>query len=91
MIVIITSPSLSPKNNVSGIATLTRLMISLNKDVKYHLFEIGRRDYEKRGILWALKQLFIPVYFFFFLKKNKPDIVHLNVPFKKEKKNNCFR
>jgi len=81
MKIIVTSPSLNPQNNISGIANLTKLMISLNRDVNYQIFELGKRDKEKRGIFWFLKQIFIPIRFFFFLRKTKPDFVHLNVPF----------
>lgn len=83
MKIIITSPSLNPQNNISGIASLTTLMISLNKDVNYQIFELGKRDKGKRSILWVFKQLIIPIRFFLFLRKTKPDFVHLNVPFSK--------
>ncbi len=81
MKIIVTSPSLIPQNNISGIANLTKLMISLNRDVNYQIFELGKRDKERRGVFWLLKQLFLPIRFFLFLQKTKPVLVHLNVPF----------
>lgn len=81
MKVIINSPSLDPKVNVSGISSVAQFIISNNKEVNYIHFEVGRKDTESQGFLsriirilrnkkeWA--QL---------LKQNKDAVVHYNIP-----------
>lgn len=84
MKVIINSPSLDPKVNVSGISSVAQFIISNNKEVNYIHFEVGRKDTESQGFLsriirilrnkkeWA--QL---------LKQNKDAVVHYNIPLMK--------
>lgn len=48
--VIIVSPSLDPKQNVSGISSVTQFIISNNLDYHYIHFELGRKDAEKGGL-----------------------------------------
>ena len=38
------SPSLDPKQNVSGISSVTQFIISNNPDCHYIHFELGRKD-----------------------------------------------
>ena len=49
MDIIITSPSLDPKQNVSGISSVTNFIIENNSKHTYHHFELGKRDKEKGG------------------------------------------
>lgn len=49
MDVIITSPSLNPKENVSGISSVTQFIISNNSQCRYIHFELGKKDKEKGG------------------------------------------
>lgn len=46
---IITSPSLDPTQNVSGVSSVTQFIINNNDAVEYVHFELGRKDKEKGG------------------------------------------
>lgn len=84
MKVIINSPSLDPKVNVSGISAVTQFIISNNKNVDYIHFEVGRKDAESQGALSRVtrilrnkkewKELLI---------QHKDAIVHYNIPLMK--------
>lgn len=50
MRIIITSPSLDPTKNVSGLSSVTRFIIENNPHQDYVHFELGRKDGEKGGI-----------------------------------------
>src|SRR6185437_11521755 len=52
MNIIITSPSLDPTRNISGMAALTQLIIDENKCHNYAHFELGKKDDESRGLRW---------------------------------------
>lgn len=45
--VIITSPSLNPKENVSGVSSVARFIIDNNPNYKYLHFELGKRIKKK--------------------------------------------
>lgn len=47
--IIITSPSLNPKENVSGISSVTKFIIDNNPKGLYLHFELGKKDKEKGG------------------------------------------
>lgn len=49
MDIIITSPSLDPKQNVSGISSVTNFIIENNSKHTYHHFELGKKDKEIGG------------------------------------------
>ena len=84
MKVIINSPSLDHKVNVSGISSVTQFIISNNKEVDYIHFEVGRKDAESQGTLSRVtrilrnkkewKELLI---------QHKDAIVHYNFPLMK--------
>lgn len=83
MDIIITSPSLNPKVNVSGISSVTQFIISNNRKQNYLHFELGKKDKEKGG--WHRIPALIKKY-----KEWKnvlalhPDaIVHYNFPLSK--------
>lgn len=48
--VIITSPSLAPEDNVSGVSEVVRFIITHNKERKYLHFCIGKKDTEGGGL-----------------------------------------
>lgn len=52
--ILIISPSIHTKDNVSGIANLTRLLFENNREVNYTLFTAGKKD--------NLNLLFIGIY-----------------------------
>lgn len=77
---IITSPSLDPTQNVSGVSSVTQFIIDNNGVVEYVHFELGRKDKEKGGwrrilaILEKLKE-------WRKVLKQYPDaIIHYNFP-----------
>lgn len=77
---IITSPSLDPTQNVSGVSSVTQFIIDNNDAVEYVHFELGRKDKEKGGwrripaILGKLKE-------WKKMLKQYPDaIIHYNFP-----------
>ncbi|HVG14433.1 MAG TPA: glycosyltransferase family 4 protein [Chitinophagaceae bacterium] len=55
MKVLITSPSLDGKKNVSGISSVTKFIIDHNTKHDYINFPLGKRDDERRNILWFLR------------------------------------
>lgn len=77
---IITSPSLDPTQNVSGVSSVTQFIIDNNGAVEYVHFELGRKDKENGGwrrtpaILGKLKE-------WRKVLKQYPDaIIHYNFP-----------
>lgn len=77
---IITSPSLDPAQNVSGVSSVTQFIINNNDAVEYVHFELGRKDKEKGGwrripaIVGKLKE-WLRV-----LKQYPGAIIHYNFP-----------
>ena len=84
MKVIINSPSLDPKVNVSGISAVTQFILSRNKEVKYIHFEVGRKDAESQGVLSRIKRILRnKKEWEQLLKQNKDAVVHYNIPLMK--------
>ena len=83
MRVIITSPSLNPKENVSGISSVTQFIVSNNSQVEYIHFELGRKDNEPGG--WHRVKALLGRYCAWKeLLASCPDaIVHYNFPLSK--------
>lgn len=81
MKVIINSPSLDPKVNVSGISAVTQFIISNNKGVEYIHFEVGRKDAESQGILSRMTRILRNMKEWKeLLLQNKDAIIHYNMP-----------
>lgn len=80
MKVLITAPSLDEKENVSGISTLVREIITHGASEFSH-FIAGRKDSEKAGIGWIFRQIILPAQFFRKIRREKPDLVHINTAF----------
>lgn len=84
MKVIINSPSLDPKVNVSGISAVTQFIISNNKEVDYIHFEVGRKDAESQGVLSRITRILRnKKEWEQLLKQNKNAVVHYNIPLMK--------
>jgi glycosyltransferase involved in cell wall biosynthesis len=84
MKIIINSPSLDPKVNVSGISSVTQFIISNNKEVDYIHFEIGRKDAESQSTLSRVKRILRnKKEWELLLKQNQDAIVHYNIPLMK--------
>ena len=78
MNIIITSPSLDPNKNVTGISSVTQFIIDNNKYNNYIHFELGKKDAERRNILWFLRILLTYFKWCVLLIKNKDALVHFN-------------
>lgn len=78
--VLITAPSLDERENVSGISTLVREIIG-NAECDFSHFVAGRKDGEKANASWLVRQLALPIEFLKRLKREKPDLVHINTAF----------
>lgn len=84
MKVIINSPSLDPKVNVSGISSVTQFIISNNKEADYIHFEVGRKDAESQGTLSRITRILRnKKEWEQLLKQNKDTVVHYNIPLMK--------
>lgn len=83
MDIIITSPSLDPKQNVSGISSVTNFIIANNSKHTYHHFELGKKDKEKGG--WHRIPSLIGKYKEWkrALKEYPDAIIHYNFPLSK--------
>ena len=80
MRIIITSPSLDPTRNVSGLSAVTRFVIENNTHHDYVHFELGRKDVEKGGI-YRINSVIRRFKDWKCLLKTYPDaIVHYNFP-----------
>lgn len=78
--VIIVSPSLDPKVNVSGISSVVNFIISNNKRVEYSHFLQGRGDKEKDGLVHRIKRVLTNYYRWKrFLKLHNSDLIHYNI------------
>ena len=83
MEIIITSPSLNPKQNVSGISSVTQFIIQNNKIINYIHFELGKKDNERGGVYRIgaiLKCMFL---WWKTLSKYPQAIIHYNFPLSK--------
>lgn len=83
MDIIITSPSLDPKQNVSGISSVTNFIIANNPNHKYLHFELGKKDKEKGG--WHRIPVLIAKYKEWkeMLKVHPDAVIHYNFPLSK--------
>lgn len=80
MKILITAPSLDETENVSGISTLAREIIRHGTS-RFSHFVAGRRDSEKAGIGWIFRQFVLPIEFLRRIRREKPDLVHINTAF----------
>lgn len=80
MKVLITAPSLNEEENVSGISTLIREIIGRSRAEFVH-FEAGRKDGDRAGFGWLVKQIGLPFRFLRRIGREKPDVVHINTAF----------
>lgn len=83
MKIIITSPSLDPKQNVSGISSVTQFIIQANKDIGYIHFELGKKDNERGGI-FRISSIFKCMFLWWkILTRYSQAIIHYNFPLSK--------
>jgi glycosyltransferase involved in cell wall biosynthesis len=77
MKILITAPSLETSRNVSGISSVVSQIIKRGSGEFFH-FEAGRRDGEKIGIDWLLRQISLCLHFRREIRERKIDVVHIN-------------
>lgn len=83
MQIIITSPSLDTKQNVSGISSVTQFIIDNNPKNQYIHFELGKKDNEKGGIYRIGAILRCLVNWNKTLNQYPESIIHYNFPLSK--------
>jgi glycosyltransferase involved in cell wall biosynthesis len=81
--IIITSPSLDPDVNISGISSVTQFIINANNQDEYTHFELGKRDGEKRNILWFLRILKTYIKWGILLVTKRNMLIHFNLSLEK--------
>ncbi len=79
MNILITAPSLNTKYNVSGISSVVNNILAVT-DQNYIHFMVGKKDQQKRNIMWFWDQFILPFKLMYILSKHKIDIFHLNTP-----------
>ena len=79
--VIITSPSLDCSQNVSGMAAVTRLLVSRNTHCQYRHFPLGKKDGETRNIFWLVRTLAAYLSWAHVILTERCAIVHFNLAF----------
>lgn len=83
MKIIIVAPSLDPSKNVSGISSVTKFIVSNNKENEYIHFVLGRKDDEKGGVFRIFSILEKLREWKKMLNKEKDAIIHYNFPLSK--------
>jgi glycosyltransferase involved in cell wall biosynthesis len=83
MKILITSPSLNPNQNVSGISSVTQFIIKNNTENEYIHFELGKKDYENRNIFWFLRILKAYLRWIYFMFTQKDILIHFNLALSK--------
>lgn len=78
--IIITSPSLDPLKNVSGISSVTRLIIENNASRQYSHFQIGKTDDENSAVRRVVRLLGTYFKWINTLCKRDIDLLHYNFP-----------
>ncbi len=79
MRVVITAPSLDPMTNVSGISSLTRLIIDCNKFNSYTHIEVGRKDNEIRNAWWLIRIIGLYIKWTRMLLGSRDTFIHFNL------------
>ena len=77
--VIITSPSLNPDRNISGISAVVAFILSNNAACRYMHFTLGKADRETRGISWFLNLIKQYLKWAFVISTRPHSIVHFNI------------
>jgi len=78
MKIIITSPSLDTKTNVSGVSEITNFIIRGNPKHQYRHFRLGKTDNEKRGVLRIIRILFAWSKWFMLMISKSNILIHFN-------------
>ena len=76
--ILITAPGLDTKHNVSGVSSVTNFIISNNSSCTYRHFELGRKDDEKRNLIWFFKIIKTTFNWMFVVSRKDIRLVHFN-------------
>jgi len=81
MKILITSPSLDPAKNVSGISSVVSTIIQNGNNTYLH-YSLGSTDKDKgkKDLKWVSRMFSTFGNYNAFLKKNNPELVHMNIP-----------
>lgn len=79
MKIIIISPSLHTNHNISGISIITEFIIRNNTEYEYLHFHSGKKDFERRNILWFLRILKAYFRWSFLMMHSKDSLIHFNL------------
>lgn len=79
MKIIITSPSLDPTENVSGISSITKFIINVNEGNEYVHFELGKRDDDRRNFGWLFRILRAYIKWGYILFTQRGSLIHFNL------------
>ncbi len=77
--ILITSPSLNPEINISGISSVTQLIINSNPQNEYIHFELGKSDAGRRNFLWLLRIFKTYFEWFFLMFSKRYALIHFNL------------
>ena len=77
--ILITSPSLNPEINISGISSVTQLIINSNPQNYYIHFELGKSDAGRRDFLWLLRIFKTYFEWFFLMFSKRYSLIHFNL------------
>lgn len=83
---LMTTPSLDPKVNVSGIASVVRGLIAISQQADRGFSWtivpaiVGKRDSQRRRVGWLVSQAWVLTEFYCGIRHARPSIVHLNGP-----------
>jgi glycosyltransferase involved in cell wall biosynthesis len=74
--ILIITPSLNPSDNISGISSISRLLVREAKEYRYIPFIVGKKDAEKRRLSWLFHQISA---FTRLCRIKRTDWVHFNL------------
>lgn len=77
MNILITAPDLNESRNVSGISTVVRQIIE-HQPTRYTHFIAGSADGERKGVVWLIRQMTLPIRFLATIVRRRPDLIHIN-------------
>lgn len=80
MNILITAPSLNPSQNVSGVSSMVNNIINNNLEHSYFHYLLGRPDQISNNFTWIIQLVRQFILFPVFLKRNKIELVHQNLP-----------
>jgi glycosyltransferase involved in cell wall biosynthesis len=78
MKILITSPSLDTKTNVSGVSEITNFIIRSNTKHQYRHFRLGKSDNERRGFLRIINILLAWIKWFMLMISSSKILIHFN-------------